>query len=137
MYITGIGGTGVLTMGALLGAAASFDDLAATVLDFTGMAQKNGAVVSQVRIAMADFQIPASRIGEGKADLLLGADLVVSAAVDSLTRLAPGRTAAVLNLAETPTPDVISNRDAALPVRLMHDRVRSRCHSASFHAMDA
>ncbi|WP_454735214.1 indolepyruvate ferredoxin oxidoreductase family protein [Cupriavidus necator] len=137
IYITGIGGTGVLTMGALLGAAASFDDLAATVLDFTGMAQKNGAVVSQVRIAMADFQIPASRIGEGKADLLLGADLVVSAAVDSLTRLAPGRTAAVLNLAETPTPDVVSNRDAALPVRLMHDRVRSRCHSASFHAVDA
>ncbi|WP_018313069.1 indolepyruvate ferredoxin oxidoreductase family protein [Cupriavidus sp. UYPR2.512] len=137
IYITGIGGTGVLTMGALLGAAASEEDLAASVLDFTGMAQKNGAVVSQVRIAMADFQMPASRIGEGRADLLLGADLVVSAAADSLLRLSSSRTAAVVNLAETPTPDVISNRDAKLPTRLMHDRIKSRCRGSSFHALDA
>ncbi|BCG04179.1 indolepyruvate ferredoxin oxidoreductase (plasmid) [Paraburkholderia sp. PGU19] len=137
VYITGIGGTGVLTMGALLGAAASLDGLASTVLDFTGMAQKNGAVVSQVRIAATDEQIPASRIGEGKADLLLGADLVVSASPDSLMRLSPQRTAAVLNLAETPTPDVIRDRDASLPVNLMHDRVRTRCSDTVFHALDA
>ena len=136
IYITGIGGTGVLTMGALLGAAASIDDLAATVLDFTGMAQKNGAVVSQVRIALAESEIPASRIGEGKVDLLLGADLVVSAAADSMSRLSAGRTAAVLNLAETPTPEVIRNRDATLPTQLMHDRIRGRCKPAAFHAMD-
>nr|WP_315595198.1 indolepyruvate ferredoxin oxidoreductase family protein [uncultured Cupriavidus sp.] len=136
IYITGIGGSGVLTMGALLGVAASADDLAATVLDFTGMAQKNGAVVSQVRIALAESEIPASRIGEGKADLLLGADLVVSAAADSVSRLASDRTAAVLNLAETPTPEVIRNRDAVLPTQLMHDRIRSRCNPVAFHAMD-
>lgn len=136
IYITGIGGTGVLTMGALLGAAASIDDLAATVLDFTGMAQKNGAVVSQVRIALAESEIPASRIGEGKADLLLGADLVVSAAADSMIRLSPAHTAAVLNLAKTPTPEVIRNRDATLPVQLMHDRVKGRCKGDAFHAFD-
>ncbi|MEM5274396.1 indolepyruvate ferredoxin oxidoreductase family protein [Cupriavidus taiwanensis] len=136
IYITGIGGTGVLTMGALLGAAASVDDLAATVLDFTGMAQKNGAVVSQVRIALAESEIPASRIGQGKADLLLGADLVVSAAADSMSRLSAERTAAVLNLAQTPTPEVIRNRDATLPTQLMHDRIKGRCKRAAFHAID-
>ncbi|KER67903.1 indolepyruvate ferredoxin oxidoreductase [Burkholderia cepacia] len=137
IYITGIGGSGVLTMGAILGAAASVDGLASTVLDFTGMAQKNGAVVSQVRIAATDDQIAASRIGEGKADLLLGADLVVSAAPDSLLRLSQKRTSAVLNLAPTPTPDVVSNRDAALPTKLMHDRIRNRCDVNAFHAFDA
>ncbi|MFC6949585.1 indolepyruvate ferredoxin oxidoreductase family protein [Paraburkholderia dipogonis] len=136
VYITGIGGSGVLTMGAILGAAAGVDGLLSTVLDFTGMSQKNGAVVSQVRIAATDGQIAASRIGEGKADLLLGADLVVSAAPDSLIRLSANRSSAVLNLAPTPTPDVISDRDATLPVNLMHERIRSRC-TAAFHAFDA
>ncbi|WP_321965050.1 indolepyruvate ferredoxin oxidoreductase family protein [Paraburkholderia sp. J7] len=137
IYITGIGGSGVLTMGAILGAAAGVDGLASTVLDFTGMSQKNGAVVSQVRIAAADGQIAASRIGEGKANLLLGADLVVSAAPDSLIRLASERTSAVVNLAPTPTPDVVTDRDAALPVNLMQDRIRSRCSTEAFHAFDA
>jgi indolepyruvate ferredoxin oxidoreductase len=137
IYIAGIGGSGVLTIGAILGAAASIDGLASTVLDFTGMSQKNGAVVSQVRIAAADGQIAASRIGEGKANLLLGADLVVSAAPDSLLRLTQSRTSAIVNLAPTPTPDVVTDRDATLPVHVMHDRIRSRCASSSFHAFDA
>lgn len=137
IYVTGIGGSGVLTMGAILGAAAGVDGLSSTVLDFTGMSQKNGAVVSQIRIAAAGGQIAASRIGEGKADLLLGADLVVSAAPDSLMRLSQSRTSAVVNLAPTPTPDVISDRDASLPVKLMHDRIRNRCDAQSFHAFDA
>jgi indolepyruvate ferredoxin oxidoreductase len=137
IYITGIGGSGVLTMGAILGAAAGVDGLSSTVLDFTGMSQKNGAVVSQVRIAAGDGQIAASRIGEGKANLLLGADLVVSAAPDSLLRLSKERTSAVLNLAATPTAEVITNRDAAPPVNLMEDRIRSRCFAQSFHAFDA
>ncbi|PMS38435.1 indolepyruvate ferredoxin oxidoreductase [Trinickia symbiotica] len=137
IYITGIGGSGVLTMGAILGAAAGIDGLASTVLDFTGMSQKNGAVVSQVRIAATDDQIAASRIGEGNADLLLGADLVVSAAPDSLLRLSASRTAAVLNLAPTPTPDFITDRDATPPMKLMQDRVRKRCSNESFHAFDA
>jgi indolepyruvate ferredoxin oxidoreductase len=65
VLVTGIGGTGVLTMGALLGGAAHLDGKGATVLDFTGLAQKNGAVVSQVRIAASPEQIGAVRIGPG------------------------------------------------------------------------
>lgn len=136
IYITGIGGSGVLTMGALIGGAAHTDGHAATVLDFTGLAQKNGAVVSQVRIAKSVTELHAARIGEGAVDLLLGADLVVSAAVDTLGRLSVDRTAAVVNLAELPTAEGVRDRDASLPVGLMQDRVRQRC-TAAFHAFDA
>jgi indolepyruvate ferredoxin oxidoreductase len=83
VVVTGIGGSGVLTMGALLGAAAHLEGKAASVLDFTGLAQKNGAVVSQVRIAATAQQIGAARVGPGAADLLLGADIVVAAASDN------------------------------------------------------
>ena len=137
IYVTGIGGSGVLTMGALLGAAAHADGRAATVLDFTGLAQKNGAVVSQVRLARRDGDIPASRIGEGAVDLLLGADLVVSAAADTLTRLSAARTSAVVNLTVQPTADGVQDRDATLPVGLMQERVRKRCRAPDWHGFDA
>ncbi|MFP4893999.1 SDR family NAD(P)-dependent oxidoreductase [Paraburkholderia sp. EG304] len=137
VYVTGIGGSGVLTMGALLGAAANADGRAATVLDFTGLAQKNGAVVSQVRLATSADAIPASRIGEGAVNLLLGADLVVSASADTLTRLSPDRTAAVVNLTVQPTADAVQNRDATLPVGLMQERVRQRCLASAWHGLDA
>ncbi|MFD1561155.1 indolepyruvate ferredoxin oxidoreductase family protein [Paraburkholderia silviterrae] len=136
IYITGIGGSGVLTMGALIGGAAHADGHAATVLDFTGLAQKNGAVVSQVRIAASASELPSARIGEDAVDLLLGADLVVAAAADTLQRLSAGRTAAVVNLARLPTADGLHDRDASLPIGLMRDRVEQRCTS-SFHAFDA
>ena len=137
IYVTGIGGSGVLTMGAMLGAAAFLDGRGASVLDFTGLAQKNGAVVSQVRIAPAPRDIHAARIGPAAADLLLGADLVVSAAADSLERLSAGRTGAVLNLDGTPTADVVAQRDARLPIDLMAERVRRRCDPARFHTVNA
>jgi indolepyruvate ferredoxin oxidoreductase len=137
VYVTGIGGTGVLTMGALLGGAAHTDGYAASVLDFTGLAQKNGAVVSQIRMAGSAAQLHAARIGDGAVDLLLGADLVVSTAADTLTRLSPARSAAVLNLAEVPTADAVRDRDARLPAGLMHDRVRQHCRASAFHAFDA
>lgn len=137
VYVTGIGGSGVLTMGALIGSAAHSNGLAATVLDFTGLAQKNGAVGSQVRIASSPAELHAARIGDEAVDLLLGADLVVSAAADTLTRLSANRTAAIVNLAQLPTADGVRDRDASLPVSLMHDRVFQRCRESAFHAFDA
>jgi len=135
--VTGIGGTGVLTMGALLGGAAHLEGKGATVLDFTGLAQKNGAVVSQVRIAATPDDIHAARIGLGAVDLLLGADLVVSAAADTLSKLSDERTAAVVNTAESPTADVVRQRDASLPMPLMRQRVEQRCRPKGFHTIDA
>lgn len=137
VLVTGIGGTGVLTMGALIGGAAHLEGKGSTVLDFTGLAQKNGAVVSQVRIASAPDDIYAVRIGPGSVDLLLGADLVVASSADSLIRLSSKRSAAILNLDEIPTAEVIAQRDAVLPTKLMLDRVSQRCVDANVHSLNA
>jgi indolepyruvate ferredoxin oxidoreductase len=137
VVVTGIGGSGVLTMGALLGAAAHLEGKAATVLDFTGLAQKNGAVVSQVRLAVSPERIGAVRIGPGAADLLLGADTVVAAAAENIARLSPGRTATVLNIDETPTSAVVRQRDATQPTALMVDRIRQASAPSAFHTIAA
>lgn len=124
IYVAGIGGLGVLTVGALLGAAAHLEGKRSTVLDFTGLSQKNGAVVSQIRIAPKDASIHAVRIVDGEADLLLGTDLVVSVAADALSKLQAGRSHAVVNSHAAPTADVVANRDATLQPALMLGRVR-------------
>jgi indolepyruvate ferredoxin oxidoreductase len=85
------------------------------VLDFTGLAQKNGAVVSQVRIAPTAGDLHAGRIGPGAVDLLLGADMVVSAAADNAGAALATRSGGVVNLDETPTAAVVRQRDATLP----------------------
>lgn len=120
IYVTGIGGLGVLTLGALIGVAAHIDGAASTVLDFTGLAQKNGAVISQVRLAPKGQPLHAVRIGAGEADLLLGTDLVVAASADALARLNPVRSRAVINADVVPTADVVTDRDAALPIDRMN-----------------
>ena len=80
ILVTGIGGTGVITVGALIGMAAHLEGKGCTVLDFTGLAQKNGAVMSHVRLAPKPEDLHAVRIAAGGADLLLGCDMVVAAA---------------------------------------------------------
>ena len=90
MLITGIGGTGVVTIGAIMGMAAHIEGKGATVLDQLGMAQKGGAVISHVRIGATPEALHAVRLGAGGANLLLGCDLVVSASADALARLEPG-----------------------------------------------
>lgn len=115
IYVAGIGGLGVLTIGALLGVAGHLDGLSSTVLDFTGLAQKNGAVVSQVRLASEGHSLHAVRIGPGETDLLLGTDLVVAAAQDSLSKLNPGRSRALINSELVPTAAFVTDRDAKLP----------------------
>ncbi|MDT9599750.1 indolepyruvate ferredoxin oxidoreductase family protein [Sphingosinicella rhizophila] len=126
VYIAGIGGMGVLTVGALLGTAAYLDGLASTVLDFTGLAQKNGAVVSQVRLAPAGKAIHAVRIGAAEADLLLGTDSLVASSPDALRKFASGRGAIVLNVDETPTAESVTDRDATLPSARIMDTLLSR-----------
>ena len=97
ILVTGIGGTGVITIGALLGMAAHLEGKAASVLDYTGLAQKNGAVTSQVRLAPEPGMLPATRVGVGAADVLLACDVVVGAGAAQLSRLKGGRGRAVVN----------------------------------------
>ncbi|KQP45508.1 indolepyruvate ferredoxin oxidoreductase family protein [Pseudorhodoferax sp. Leaf274] len=137
VLFAGIGGSGVLTVGALLGAAALVDRKVSNVLDFTGLAQKNGAVLSQVRISTDAAGIQASRIGPGAADLLIGADLVYSASDDVASRLSPLRSAAVVNADLTPTAAVVRNRDAALPAEQIARRVEGRCAPDACHSINA
>jgi indolepyruvate ferredoxin oxidoreductase len=126
IYVAGIGGLGVLTAGTLLGSAAHLGGLSASVLDFTGLAQKNGAVVSQVRIAPPGSHIHAVRIGANETDLLLGADALVAGSADALEKFGNGRAAVVLNIDEAPTADIVDDRDFTLPSAEIRETLLAR-----------
>ncbi|HLY20316.1 MAG TPA: indolepyruvate ferredoxin oxidoreductase family protein, partial [Bryobacteraceae bacterium] len=102
----GIGGTGVVTVNALLATAAWIDGLSAITLDQTGLAQKGGAVVSSIILSKQPIEASA-KIGYGNADLLLGFDLLGAGSAENLKRAHPSRTVAVVNTAEVPTGDAI------------------------------
>ena len=89
LLVTGIGGTGVLTVGAVLAMAAHLEGKAAKVLDQTGMAQKGGAVTSHLRIGADTAAIPSARLGAGQADVVIACDLIVGSAPDVLTLARP------------------------------------------------
>ncbi|CAE6956892.1 indolepyruvate ferredoxin oxidoreductase family protein [Paraburkholderia domus] len=121
IVVTGIGGMGVVTIGAILAMAAHLEGKGASTLDFTGLAQKNGAVISHVQIAASRTQIVTSRIGAHAANVLLGCDAVVAASAGALSRVASGVTRAVVNERITPTSDFV--RDGDLPVsKAIHQR---------------
>ncbi|WP_288080701.1 indolepyruvate ferredoxin oxidoreductase family protein [Pseudomonas sp.] len=103
ILVTGVGGTGVVTIGALLGMAAFIEGKGTLNLDMAGMAQKGGAVWSHIRIAAHQDQLFAPRIAEGEAALLLGCDLVVSANTETLSKLRQGVTHALINSEESIT----------------------------------
>ena len=129
ILVTGIGGTGVITIGALLGMASHLDGKFVTVLDNTGLAQKNGSVASHIRIAADKAMLGAGRIGTGATDLLLACDLVVAAGDDMLSRLSADRTAAVVNDNVTPTAAFIANN--AIDLSAMADRRAVKQHTRS------
>jgi indolepyruvate ferredoxin oxidoreductase len=97
ILITGVGGTGVVTIGALLGMAGHLEGKGATVLDQTGLAQKGGAVTTHVRIARSPADIHAVRIAAGEADLVLGCDMVVVNDYWALSKIRADRSEVVLN----------------------------------------
>ena len=117
ILVTGVGGTGVVTIGALLGMAAHLEQKGCTVLDMTGLAQKGGAVYSHIRIAQRPDEIHAVRIAAGGAHLLLGCDLVVSASADALSKLQLDHSHAIVNRHEIITGDFTRNPDLTFPGR--------------------
>ncbi|HKY90392.1 MAG TPA: indolepyruvate ferredoxin oxidoreductase family protein [Nevskiaceae bacterium] len=110
LLVGGIGGTGVLTIGALLGMAAHLDGQACSVLDMTGMAQKGGAVTSHIRIGADPAGLYTSRLSEGMTDVLIACDLIVGSSAAVLKTVQPGRTTAILNSDVAPTGDFQSNK---------------------------
>jgi indolepyruvate ferredoxin oxidoreductase len=119
VLITGIGGTGVVTIGAIMGTAAHMEGKGVTVLDQLGMAQKGGAVISHVRIGATPEALHAVRLGAGGASLLLGCDLVVSSSADALARLEPGTSHAVVNTHQTITGEFTRHPDLAFPTNTL------------------
>ena len=109
--VGGVGGTGVLTIGALLGMAAHIEGKASMILDMSGLAQKGGAVLSHVRLSQNTEDVTCSRIVTGTADLLIAADEVVAIAKDTITLCDSSRTHGVINTHLIPIADFILNRD--------------------------
>jgi indolepyruvate ferredoxin oxidoreductase len=137
ILITGIGGTGTLTVGSVLGMAAHIEQKGVSVLNQTGLAQKFGAVIGHVRVADHQSSIHAMRIPAGEAHLLLGADLVVSAADDALAKLKRANSHAVVNNHLSPTAEFTRNPDAAFPVSEMEQGIASHLEDGRGHFVDA
>ncbi|OJX09137.1 MAG: indolepyruvate ferredoxin oxidoreductase [Burkholderiales bacterium 70-64] len=123
LLVTGIGGTGVVTVGQLLGMAAHLEGKGVTVLDVTGLAQKNGAVMSFVRFAASGEPLYAPRIGVASADAVLGCDVVVTAGREALARMSEGHTRVVVNVASTPTADFTRDPDWKFPLGAMESAI--------------
>nr|MBP8310004.1 indolepyruvate ferredoxin oxidoreductase family protein [Burkholderiaceae bacterium] len=119
ILVTGVGGTGVVTIGQLLGMAAHLEGKGVSVLDMAGLAQKGGAVFSHVQLADDPAHLHATRIATGEADLLLGCDLIVSAGNEALSKMRPDVTRAVINDEVLPTSDFLRNADWQLPAQAL------------------
>lgn len=137
VLIPGVGGSGVTTLGALLGMAAHLEGKGCTVLDQAGLAQKFGPVVTHVRIAAKQDDIYAVRIAAGETDLLLGCDLIVAAGDDSLTRLNDRISHAVINSHESATAEFTRNPDAQVPGKAMREALMDAVGAEKTHFIDA
>ena len=137
ILVTGIGGTGVLTIGALVGMAAHLDGKACTVLDMTGMAQKAGAVTSHIRIGPDPYGIYTSRLSEGMTDVLIACDMIVGSSPAVLKTLHPGRSAAILNTDVAPTGEFQTNRNMRLDTDPMREAVEEMLESGPLFELPA
>lgn len=135
IMVTGIGGTGVVTVGALLAMAAHLEGKACSVFDMTGLSQKNGAVYSHVRIAQSNAELGAQKLGVGEADLALAFDAVAGLAKEPIITLDTQRTQVVVNMRVTPTPAFQRNPDMLLDSERIIGHLRQL--SKHLHGVDA
>jgi len=129
--VAGVGGTGVLTIGALLGMAAHIEGKASMILDMSGLAQKGGAVLSHVRLSHDPQDVTCSRIVTGSADLLIAADEVVAIAKDTLSLCGTTRTHGVINMHLIPIADFVRNRDFDFKRGQVNDVLQRSLHKDS------
>jgi indolepyruvate ferredoxin oxidoreductase len=137
IIITGVGGTGVVTIGGILGMAAHLEGKGVGVLDMAGLAQKGGAVYSHMRIADRSEDIHAIRIAAGGADLVLGGDIVVAGNKKVLAAVQHGRTAMVINIAEFLPGDFTRNADFSLPTERLKRAIVADAGREKVHFIDA
>ncbi|HTD06081.1 DUF6537 domain-containing protein, partial [Undibacterium sp.] len=137
ILVTGIGGTGVVTVGQILAMAAHVAGKGCSVLDMSGLAQKGGPVLSHVRLADKPEDIHSTRVGTGAADLVIGCDVIVTAGKDALSRMGEGRTFAAINSTGTPTAAFVKNPDWQFPGAGAEGDIRAACGSDNVSLIDA
>ena len=126
-----------MTVGALVGNAALLDKKNSNVLDFTGLAQKNGAVFSQVKITEYNSEIHSSRIGVGETELLLGADMLYAASTEILSKVSAEKTSTVINSDLTPTSNFIINRDENIDKDELRSKIQSNTKKENYFEFNA
>ena len=137
IVVTGTGGTGVLTVAALIAMAAHIEGKGCTTMNQTGLAQKFGTVVSHVRIARSQEAIKAVRIAAGDADLLLGCDLVVASCDDAIGKLNNTRSSAVINDHAAVTAAFIHDRESVIPVDSLKEYIAHEVVAGKTYFVDA
>jgi indolepyruvate ferredoxin oxidoreductase len=137
ILITGIGGTGVVTVGQILAMAAHVEGKGAIVLDMSGLAQKGGPVMSHVRLADRQADLHSTRVGTGSADLVIGCDLIVTASRDALSRMGEGRTFAAINSTGSSTAAFVRNPDWQFPGATSQGEIVKACGAANVDFIDA
>lgn len=137
ILVTGVGGTGVLTIGAILGMAAHLEGRPVSVLDFTGLAQKGGAVLSHVRIAAPGHTLHQARVEPGEASAMLACDLVVAVSPEALRTLRHGHTRVIANARVLPTADGLRHPDRKIESDRLLDRLRRRAGAEQVKVIDA
>ncbi|WP_019644735.1 indolepyruvate ferredoxin oxidoreductase family protein [Novispirillum itersonii] len=137
IVITGIGGTGVVTISALIGMAAHLEGKGVSALDQAGLAQKNGAVVSHLRIGRTPDDIHAVRVAAGNARLVLGCDSLTAGGYDTLGKMQQGKTHAVINSHRTMTADFTRKPDVKFPAREIEDVIVDAVGRDAAHFIDA
>ncbi|RYF17356.1 MAG: indolepyruvate ferredoxin oxidoreductase family protein [Comamonadaceae bacterium] len=137
LLVTGVGGTGVVTVGALVAMAAHLEGKSASVLDFMGFAQKGGSVLSFVRFADRAERLNQVRIDTQQADALLACDLVVGASPDALATVRHGRTRILANTHEVPVAESLRNPDASLRMPQLLEKLRFAAGADRVETLDA
>ena len=124
ILVTGIGGTGVVTIGALLGMAAHLEGKGVSVLDMTGLAQKNGAVVSHIRMGDTPDQLYATRIAAGEAKLILACDILTGVGQEALAKMQKGVTKALVNTSLVMPAQFTRDPDLKFPTGSMEQEIK-------------
>ena len=137
VIVTGIGGTGIITIGAILGMAAHLEGKGVGIIDMAGIAQKGGAVHSHIRFSNRPEDIHAIRVAARGADLVLGGDMVVVGSKKILAAVKPGTTAMVINLAEMLPGEFTRNPEFSLPTERIKRTISSLAGAAHSHFVDA
>jgi indolepyruvate ferredoxin oxidoreductase len=137
ILVTGIGGTGVVTVGQILAMAAHVENKGALVLDMSGLAQKGGPVMSHVRLADRQADLHSTRVGTGSADLVIGCDQIVTASRDALSRMGEGRTWAAVNASGATTAAFIKNPDWQFPAEGSRGAIVQACGAGNVDFIDA